>query len=96
MRLKGFEVYKARNGEQALDLFIHNGPFDIVFSDNVMPGRIDGIDLVTQIRQRQSNARVVLATGYSECRVTLPGVAILAKPYNVADVTTLLSALPVP
>lgn len=91
MKLAGFEVHEATNGEQALDLFTHHGPFDVVFSDIVMPGRINGIDLVTRILQQQPNARVILATGYSERRMTLPGVEIIAKPYNVADVMELLT-----
>jgi signal transduction histidine kinase len=47
MRLAGFEVHEAANGEQALDILNDSGPFDVVFSDIVMPGRINGIDLAT-------------------------------------------------
>ncbi|MGV3742009.1 MAG: ATP-binding protein [Burkholderiaceae bacterium] len=92
LRLAGFDVHEAANGEDALELFMNKGPFDAVFSDIVMPGRISGIDLATQILQKHPDARVVLATGYSERRVTLPGVEILAKPYKVADILELLSA----
>ncbi|CAN5362931.1 hypothetical protein BH11PSE11_BH11PSE11_20650 [soil metagenome] len=92
LRLAGFEVHEASNGEQALELFNERGPFDVVFSDIVMPGRINGIDLATHVLQLQPDARVVLATGYSERRITLPGVEILAKPYDVAEAVELLTA----
>ena len=92
MRLAGFEVHEATNGEQALDILSNSGPFDVVFSDIVMPGRINGIDLATHVLLQQPGARVVLATGYSERRMTLPGVEILAKPYDVARAVELLAA----
>lgn len=91
MKLAGFEVHEAANGEEAFEILSHGEPFDVVFSDIVMPGKINGIELATHILQRHPGIRVVLATGYSERRMTLPGVDILAKPYSVADAVELLT-----
>ncbi|RYF49031.1 MAG: response regulator, partial [Comamonadaceae bacterium] len=63
---------------------------DVVFSDVVMPGTLNGIDLARTIVSRFPNIKVVLATGYSENRVSMPGVQVLAKPYDVADVLRVL------
>jgi DNA-binding LytR/AlgR family response regulator len=62
-----------------------------VFSDIVMPGSISGIDLAHIIRERFSNTRIVLATGYSERRINLPGVRLLAKPYSMTEVVAALN-----
>ena len=50
-----------------------------------------GIDLAKTILHRFPHVKVVLATGYSENRVSMPGVQVLAKPYDVADVLKVLS-----
>lgn len=91
LRAAGFTVQEAANGEQALEQLTNNGPFDVVFSDIVMPGSISGIDLAKHSSKLHPKTRVVLATGYSERRVAVPGVEILAKPYDVADAVEMLS-----
>ena len=65
--------------------------FNVVFSDIVMPGGISGIDLAHIIVDRFPATRIVLATGYSERRINLPGVRLLAKPYSMTDAVALLN-----
>ena len=89
----GFAVRVAVNGEAALAELEHDGAVDIVFSDIVMPGSISGIDLAAIVRERWPALPVVLATGYTERRVSIPGVKILAKPYDVEQLTGLLGRL---
>ncbi|WP_019143118.1 hybrid sensor histidine kinase/response regulator [Noviherbaspirillum massiliense] len=87
----GFEVQEAKNGEDALAKIKRDGPFDVVFSDVVMPGPVSGIDLAEYITRHDSRTRVVLATGYSDQRINLRGVEILAKPYDVQEAVEILS-----
>jgi signal transduction histidine kinase len=91
LRAAGFEVEEAKTGEEALTKLEERGPFDVVFSDIVMPGQVSGIDLAEHINQMPWKTRVVLATGYSERRMEVPGVEILAKPYDVNDAVEILS-----
>jgi signal transduction histidine kinase/CheY-like chemotaxis protein len=88
----GFEVKVVKDGEEALQTLDMGMKIDYVFSDIVMPGTISGIDLAELVRQRHPHIPVVLATGYSDRRVSLPGVRILAKPYDVAEVVAALTA----
>ena len=89
----GFAVRVAVNGDAAL-VELERGPaVDIVFSDIVMPGSVSGIDLATAVRERWPALPVVLATGYTERRVSIPGVKILAKPYDVEQLSGLLGRL---
>ena len=89
----GFAVRVAVDGEAALAELERDGAVDIVFSDIVMPGSISGIDLAAIVRERWPALPVVLATGYTERRVSIPGVKILAKPYDVEQLTGLLGRL---
>ncbi|NEX62379.1 hybrid sensor histidine kinase/response regulator [Noviherbaspirillum galbum] len=90
LRAAGFEVREAANAADAIVLLASHGPFDVVFSDIVMPGQSTGIDLAEHVRTRYPETVVVLATGYSERQAAVPGVKILAKPYDVADAVAII------
>ena len=88
----GFEVLEAEDGEAALRLLETQGRRpDVVFSDIVMPGLVSGIDLAGILRQRYPGLPVVLATGYTEQQIDLPGVQVLAKPYAIEQLVATLS-----
>ena len=87
----GFFVIMAESADAALACLEAGTKIDFVFSDVVMPGTLNGIDLAKTILRRFPHVKVVLATGYSENRVSMPGVQVLAKPYDVADVLKVLS-----
>ena len=63
-----------------------------VFSDVVMPG-MSGLELGTEIRRLYPQLPVVLTTGYSEVLVDQghQGFAVLAKPYSVQDLASVLA-----
>ena len=88
----GFQVMVAENGEAALRLLdaAQRHP-DVVFSDVVMPGQVSGIDLAGILRQRYPAIPVVLATGYTEQQIAVPGVQVLSKPYTIEQLVELLS-----
>jgi PAS domain S-box-containing protein len=89
----GYSVRWVPNAEIALEAMDKNG-VDIVFSDIVMPGRLDGLALARLIRQRYPKMPILLATGYSEtaqnARADFP---ILRKPFRVAELSRALARL---
>lgn len=87
----GFNVIVAKDGEEALSILESGRAINLVFSDIVMPGNFSGIDLARVIEERFPSIRVVLATGYTEVRAAIPGVRLLAKPYNVNEAVKVLS-----
>jgi signal transduction histidine kinase len=89
----GFEVLVAASGDRALAMIEAGLEVDVVFSDIVMPGKLSGIDLAGILRERRPGLPVVLATGYTDQRATLPGVQVLAKPYEISRLVELLSSL---
>jgi CheY-like chemotaxis protein len=89
----GFEVLTAASGDRALEMIEAGLEIDVVFSDIVMPGKLSGIDLAGLLRERRPKLPVVLATGYTDQRATVPGVQVLAKPYQIGQLVELLSSL---
>jgi CheY-like chemotaxis protein len=71
------------SAEEALNLLSNGAKIDLVFSDIVMPGAIDGVGLAREIRSRYPNLPVVLTTGYSDAAQAAPSdLRILRKPFN--------------
>jgi CheY-like chemotaxis protein len=89
----GFDVVVAPSGDQALAMLDSGLDADVVFSDIVMPGKVSGIDLAALLRERRPGLPVVLATGYTEQRAAIPGVQVLAKPYEIGELAELLTEL---
>ncbi|WP_166888358.1 response regulator [Massilia sp. CCM 8734] len=89
---RGYQVRVAASGAEALAALGAGTAFDVVISDIVMPGAIDGIELARQVRTRFPATAVVLATGYSDKRIDLGRVRALAKPYSVDDAAAAIDA----
>ncbi|HSV46064.1 MAG TPA: ATP-binding protein [Ramlibacter sp.] len=87
----GFALQTADSADAALGLLERGECFDAVFSDVVMPGALSGVDLAQLIGQRWPRVKVVLATGYCERSVSLPGVRALAKPYPMQQAVQALN-----
>jgi CheY-like chemotaxis protein len=60
----GYAVRVARNGEEGLTSF-QADHFDVVVTDYKMP-RMNGVELIQQIRKIDPNARVILLSGFVE------------------------------
>src|SRR5205085_6580272 len=79
----GYETIYRDSAEAALKLLEAGTKIDLVFSDIVMPGTIDGVGLAREIRSRYPNLPVVLTTGYSDAAKTAPSnLRILRKPFD--------------
>jgi len=81
----GYQTDYRDSAEAALRLLADGGKFDLVFSDIVMPGTIDGVGLAREIRTRYPHLPVVLTTGYSDAAQAAPAdLRILRKPFDTA------------
>ncbi|WP_341850379.1 PAS domain S-box protein [Bradyrhizobium brasilense] len=89
----GYTVRWASNAEAALSEIDANG-IDVVFSDIVMPGRIDGLKLARTIRDRKPELPILLTTGYSaSARDVRSDFPVLRKPYHIHDLSRELAKL---
>ena len=85
----GYGVTHVPDAPSALALLQRQvNSIDLVFSDIVMPGDLNGLDLARQVRRRHGNqVPILLATGYSDVAQTAvrEGFLLLRKPYEVAE-----------
>jgi CheY-like chemotaxis protein len=60
---------------------------DLVFSDVLMPGGMNGLQLAKQMRRRFPNVPVLLTTGFSDAlaEADAKGLAVITKPYSSED-----------
>lgn len=91
----GYRILEAENGEAALTVLKHEAGIDLVFSDMVMPGEINGAQLVMLARNLRPGIKVMLTSGYfkgspQDGDGIPPGVEFLSKPYRRADLAAKL------
>ena len=85
LRELGYRVTHAVNADAAVRQLEVKQAYDLVFSDTVMPGRLDGIGLAGEIRRRWPQLPVLLTTGFSEAAesAAAQGLRLLSKPYRM-------------
>ncbi len=89
-----FTVIEADNGTRALDIVDHESDIDLLFTDIVMPGGMNGFELGRLARERRPHLPVLYATGYAASYAAPEkGADMLAKPYREADLRSKLRGL---
>ena len=85
MRQLGYRVRSVATVQAALAGLRLDPQVDLVFSDILMPGGRNGLDLAREIGERFPHIPVLLTTGYSASAqdAVRYGVAVLQKPYDL-------------
>ena len=83
----GYRVLRADEGRGALDILDREGSIDLLFTDLIMPGAMNGVLLAREARKRRPRIKVLLTTGYAEAsieRVDARGAEfeLISKPYR--------------
>jgi CheY-like chemotaxis protein len=87
LSLIGYRSQHVRNAGTALALLLGGERFDLMLSDVVMPGGMNGLDLARRARQHFPWLPILLSTGFARpaAEVHQAGFEIIAKPYNAAS-----------
>jgi CheY-like chemotaxis protein len=90
LRSLGYRVLTAAEGPAALNVLEANGPIDLLLTDVIMPGKLNGPALAREAIKRQPTLRVLYMSGYTENAFTSGDpqgseVDWLAKPFTKAD-----------
>lgn len=93
----GYKVYRAENAEIALTI-LKNSDIDILFSDVVMPGGLNGYALAEKALNINSKIKVLLTSGYvdkmgSNKKYDEYNFQLLAKPYSRKDLSKKLRSI---
>lgn len=86
----GYDVVVASNGLDALDVIKRGEAFDLLFTDVIMPGGMDGRQLADEVRKLRPDLPILFTSGYTENAIIHhgrldPGVSLLQKPYRRED-----------
>ncbi|HEY4142528.1 MAG TPA: ATP-binding protein [Pseudolabrys sp.] len=85
LRQLGYQVRNVANAQAAMAALRLDADVDLVFSDILMPGGMDGLDLAREINKRFPEIPMLLATGYSASAkdAVRHGIVVLQKPYDL-------------
>ena len=93
VREMGHEPALAHSAEDGLRV-LALGDYDLVFSDIMMPGAMNGLDLAREVRSRYPNVPVLLTTGYSEAAALKPpDFPLITKPYQYRDLVEVMGPM---
>ena len=80
----GYQTLSAADGDQALEVLRSGDKIDLLFSDVIMPGGIDGFELVQLARKQYPELKILLTSGFTGKDQKL-GLNISAVPATFKD-----------
>jgi PAS domain S-box-containing protein len=91
----GYKVIEAANASEALAVAAKGTPFDLLFTDIVMAGALNGRELADEMVAARPSLRVLFTSGYAHDSQHLPGgtttgAPLLTKPYRKAELARML------
>jgi PAS domain S-box-containing protein len=91
----GYRTLTARDGAEALEQAEAHPDFNLLFTDLVLPGALNGADVARALRGRRPRLPVVYMSGYAETvlagQENDDGIPLLRKPFRQAELARLLS-----
>jgi signal transduction histidine kinase len=95
IRSLGYRTLSASNGPEALTVLRGREPIDLLFTDVIMPGSINGRELSIEALKLRPGLKVLFTSGYTENAIDHDGrldrgVQLLKKPYRRGDLANML------
>lgn len=93
----GYDVLTAENAAAALEVLESTTAIDVLFSDIVMPGAMNGVELARRAREIRPSLRILLASGYPMSTLPSEGLgertSFISKPYRWTELADKLRRL---
>jgi PAS domain S-box-containing protein len=91
----GYLTLDAANAAEALAVVEAGNAFDLLFTDVIMPGAMNGRQLATELQKKKPGLKVLFTSGYTENAIIHhgrldSGVMLLAKPYRKSDMARMI------
>ena len=91
----GYVTLDAANAAEALAIVEAGSEFDLLFTDVIMPGAMNGRQLADELQKRKPGLKVLFTSGYTENAIIHhgrldSGVLLLAKPYRKSDLAIMI------
>jgi signal transduction histidine kinase len=93
----GYATLAAVNAAEALVVIDSPTEIDLLFTDMIMPGSMNGRQLAAKALQRRASLKILFTSGYSNEAIIHhghldAGVLLLAKPYRKSDLERMIRA----
>ena len=90
LRDLGYQVVTAGNAAEALEILRGDRPVDLLLSDVIMPGGMNGVQLTVEARRIRPELKVLLTSGYTAAALSLEhglpdNLNLVEKPYRRED-----------
>lgn len=94
----GFEVIAATNAEQAMKSIEHNPDIELLITDIVMPGGMNGTELSKRVKEKIPNIKILYMSGFPSGVIadksgTDLDAPLLTKPYSLIELSSALEEL---
>jgi PAS domain S-box-containing protein len=89
----GYRVTRAASAESALGALANERHVDLVLSDIMMPGSMNGLGLARELKLRRPGLPVLLTSGYAGAVIDGAqdeNIGVLRKPYDIGELDTAL------
>jgi PAS domain S-box-containing protein len=90
---RGYRVHEAGNGKEAIEILSGTTRFALLFTDVVLPGGVDGLQIAEQARRLQPRIAILYTTGYAKDALldenrAVNRAMVLNKPYRSEELLT--------
>ena len=94
----GYKTRQAKDAKSALEIISNAPDIDLMFTDIVLPGHMDGVALASEVRHRRPGLPVLFSSGYNEHMLTkqselIAGLELLPKPYRKRELASKIHLL---
>lgn len=91
----GYSVVEATNGVNALKVLERDHNFDLLLTDIVMPGGMNGLALAKKVQQNFPDLKIVFMSGYATDAIDIEGESefnmhLLRKPFRVSEMAEIM------
>jgi CheY-like chemotaxis protein len=91
----GYTTLSAGNAQEALSVLRSSDPIDLLFTDVIMPGSMNGRELSIEALKLRPTLNVLFTSGFAEDAMDQDGrldrdILLLAKPYSRADLARMI------
>lgn len=98
LETQGYKVDEACNGAEAIDLLKRGDPFDLLFTDVVLPGGMSGVEIADEATRIQPGIKVLFTSGYAENIIrgknrSLAEMTLVNKPFRRAELLEKVGAV---
>ncbi len=96
LRIEGYKVHMAQNGEEAIEL-LKKFHIDIILTDMKLP-KMSGLDILTFVKENKPDIEVILITGFGTIESAVDAMRkgaadYITKPINDSEIKIILNQI---